>query len=131
MPRHRDATSHRRRKRRRPLPEPEHVADRDELDAWLATHSTTENRSSTMTDTIAARTLSCTALQCCDSRDVDAVTWHGIPVTGYRAEVERRGEEHVFSCAGIYPTGYSPDGTAQYSNPVCTAHHPECTAART
>ncbi len=68
--------------------------------------------------TFDARTMPCTALAVCD--DGEPVTFGGVAVVNYRAELSRRGEGHVFTCAGIYPTGYSPDGTALFEGPVCT-----------
>jgi hypothetical protein len=44
MARRGDGTSNRRRKRRRDLPAPEHIAGRDELDAWLAVHQDPRRR---------------------------------------------------------------------------------------
>lgn len=71
--------------------------------------------------TIDARHLSCTALQKCeDNRPADEpVTFHGSVVVNFRDELDHRGEDHVYGCDGIYPTGYDPDGTPRYDGPVC------------
>jgi hypothetical protein len=76
-----------------------------------------------------AREMSCTQLQRCEYYSYDdrspehPVHYYGdnvLPVVNFWPEVERRGEDHVFGCAGIFPTGHNPDGTERYDGPLCT-----------
>jgi hypothetical protein len=70
-----------------------------------------------------AREMPCTMLQRCEYGAVgDEPVVHVDlmqRVTNFWVEIERRGEDHVFSCAGIYPTGYDRDGSPQFTGEVC------------
>jgi hypothetical protein len=86
-------------------------------------------------DTVDARYIACWALALyVDTSGGQPRYYDGermVPIEHYTEEIERRGEAHVFSCAGIYPTSYDPDGTARYDGPVCTYGGVEVVAAET
>jgi hypothetical protein len=76
----------------------------------------------TTTETVDARKISCPALALyVDASGDQPLYYNGermVPVGHYAEEVDRRGEAHVFGCAGIYPTSHRR-GEPQFEGDVC------------
>ena len=76
-----------------------------------------------MTSTVDARRVSCPALALnVDDSGDQPLYYDGermVSIEHYDEEIKRRGEVHVFGCAGIYPTGYDR-GEARFDGPACT-----------
>ena len=73
------------------------------------------------TENLDAREMLCTQMQRCAyyAHGIGPVVYGAQPVVNFWAELERRGEDHVMGCAGIYPTGRNPDGSARFDGEIC------------